>query len=159
MKYGVIYSHDFAQFSYGENHPFKLDRGERFYQLLERNQLLSDPEIDLIRPEPAPDQLLLVAHSPAYLKALKEANSGEFKMDMLKFGIGKEDCPVFSGMYQYSRLAVGASFEAAFRVMEGMHNLFSIPWGISSCQAELCRGLLLCEQHCRGSSQPVEKNR
>jgi len=125
----VIYSHDFAQFSYGESHPFKLDRGERFYQLLERNQLLSDPGIDLIRPEPAPDQLLLVAHSPAYLKALRDANSGEFKLEMLKFGLGKEDCPVFPGVYQYSRLAVGASFEAAFRVMEGRETFVFNPVG------------------------------
>jgi len=129
MKYGLIYSHNFAQFSYGENHPFKLARGERFYQLLERNQLLSDPEIDLIRPGPAPEELLLVAHSPAYLKALKEADSGEFKLEMLQYGLGSEDCPVFPGVYQFSRLAVGASFEAVYRVMEGRQNFVFNPVG------------------------------
>ncbi len=129
MKYGLIYNHEFAQFSFGENHPFKLARGERFYQLLERNQLLSDPEIDLIRSGPAPEELLLVAHSPAYLKALKEADSGEFKLEMLQFGLGSEDCPVFPGVYQFSRLACGASFEAAYRVMEGRHNFVFNPIG------------------------------
>ena len=64
MKYGMIYSHEFGKFSYGHTHPFNLSRGERFYQLLERNQLLSNPEIDLIHPRPVPEELLLVAHSP-----------------------------------------------------------------------------------------------
>ncbi len=129
MKWGLVYSHGFAQFSYGENHPFKLARAERFYQLLERNQLLSDPDIDLIRPEPAPEPLLLVPHSPAYLQALRDAEKGEFKLEMLKFGLGSEDCPVFPGVYQFVRLACGASFEAVYRVMEGKQNFVFNPVG------------------------------
>jgi len=129
MRYGLVYSHDFARFNYGESHPFKLARGERFYQLLERNQLLSDPDIDLIRPGLAPEELLLVAHSPAYLRALKDADKGEFKLNMLQYGLGSEDCPVFPGVYQFSRLACGASFEAVYRVMEGTHNFIFSPVG------------------------------
>lgn len=93
----MIYSHDFNKFSYGHTHPFNLSRGERFYQLLERNQLLSNPDIDLLKPRPIPEELLLVAHSPAYLRALKEADSGEFKIEMLQDRLGQPGLPGFRG--------------------------------------------------------------
>jgi len=129
MRYGLIYSHQFSQFSYGGGHPFKLERGERFYQILERHSLLSDPDILLIRPREIPEELLLIAHSPAYLKMLKEADSGTFKPQMLEYGLGSEDCPVFAGVYKFSRLCAGATFDAVFRVLEGEANFVFSPVG------------------------------
>jgi acetoin utilization protein AcuC len=141
MKYGMVYSHDFNKFSLGPNHPFNLSRGERFYQLLERNQLLSNPDIELIRPRPAPEELLLVAHSPEYLKALKDADGGEFKLPMLNYGLGSEDCPVFPGMYQFCRLAAGASFEAGFRALSGECDfIFSPVGGFHHCKRSFAEG-------------------
>lgn len=129
MKYGLVYSHDFSRFSYGKTHPFNLARGEKFYQYLEKNQLLSDPDIELIQPRQIPEELLLVAHHPLYLKSLKDADTGEFKMEMLQFGLGSEDCPVFPGVYQYSRLSAGASFEAFNRVVNKELNFVFNPVG------------------------------
>lgn len=141
MKYGMIYSHEFNKFSYGHSHPFNLSRGERFYQLLERNQLLSNPEIDLLKPSPVAEELLLVAHSPAYLKALKDADSGEFKIEMLKYGLGSQDCPVFSGVYQFCRLAAGATFEAAFKALDGGYNfIFNPVGGFHHCKRSFAEG-------------------
>jgi len=141
MKYGMIYSHEFAKFSYGQTHPFNLSRGERLYQLLERNQLLSNPDIELIKPRPAPEELLLVAHSPGYLKALKDADSGEFKIEMLEYGLGSQDCPIFPGMYQFCRLAAGASFDAAFKVLNGECDfIFSPVGGFHHCKRNFAEG-------------------
>lgn len=141
MKYGMVYSHDFNKFSYGHTHPFNLSRGERFYQLLEKNSLLSNPEIDLIRPKPVPEELLLVAHSPQYLKALKQADGGEFNLEMLEFGLGSEDCPVFPGMFQFCQLAAGASFDAAMKVLDGGCNfVFNPVGGFHHCKRNYAEG-------------------
>jgi len=141
MKYGMVYSHEFNKFSYGHTHPFNLSRGERFYQLLEKNQLLSNPEIELVKPKPVPEELLLVAHSPAYIKALKEGNQGEFKIEMLRFGLGSEDCPIFTGMYDFCRLAAGASFDAAMKIMEGESNfIFNPVGGFHHCKRSFAEG-------------------
>ncbi len=129
MKYGLIYSHEFSKYDYGAGHPFKLERGERFYQLLERYQLLSDPDLELIRPQPISEPLFLIAHSPDYLKALKEADAGSFKPYMLQYGLGGEDCPVFSGVYQFSRLSAGATLEAMLWVLEKRANFVFNPVG------------------------------
>jgi acetoin utilization protein AcuC len=137
----MIYSHEFNKFSLGPNHPFNLTRGERFYQLLERNQLLSNPDIDLIRPQPVSEELLLVAHSPEYLRALKDADSGEFKLELLNYGLGSEDCPVFPGMYQFCRLAAGASFDAGFKLLSGERDfIFNPVGGFHHCKRSFAEG-------------------
>lgn len=141
MKYGMVYSHEFNKFSYGQSHPFNLTRGERFYQLLERNHLLSSPEIELTHPVPAAEELLLVAHSPEYLKALKDADGGEFKLEMLNYGLGSEDCPVFPGVYQFCRLAAGATFDAGFKALKGECDfIFSPVGGFHHCKRAFAEG-------------------
>ncbi|HOX30468.1 MAG TPA: histone deacetylase [Candidatus Paceibacterota bacterium] len=64
-------------------------------------KFLKTKKFTFIKPEPCADDDLLLAHSPAYVKAVKK---GE---------IGDADSPAISGIYDYAKLSAGAAIAAA----------------------------------------------
>jgi acetoin utilization deacetylase AcuC-like enzyme len=77
MKTAFVYSDDFAQFSYGSNHPLKPFRLKLTYELIKACGLLASPDPRLIEPSPARREDLLTFHSPDYIDVLQAANSGK----------------------------------------------------------------------------------
>lgn len=69
--------------------------------------------VEIVRPDPASQQQLLLAHTPAYLAGLREASE---RRGYYGFGLGTADTPSFRGMYEASALIAGGSAEAAARV-------------------------------------------
>ena len=60
---------------------------------------------------------------------------------MLQYGLGSEDCPVFKGVYDFCRLAAGASFGAAMKVLEGECNfIFNPVGGFHHCKRSYAEG-------------------
>jgi len=114
----LIYSPLFGDFSFGEDHPFKLQRYRLVRELMEAYGLLKLPNMEIRDCGPVDDDLVLTFHDPAYISRLKEFSaSNEPRADFL-FGLGDADCPVFEGLYEYAALGAGASFEAARLVEE-----------------------------------------
>ena len=147
-----VYSEEMSKFEYSPTHPFKPVRARLTLDLCRRYGLIEHPWIRIIRPQPLGYEILADFHDPAYLKMLKDLDSAtvasELWPDMihsggsdyltvdpkiLRFGLGTEDNPVFSGMYDYSALAAGATFlgarmltggeaQAVFNPLGGFHH-------------------------------------
>lgn len=126
----LIYSPLFGNFSYGDNHPFKLQRNRLAYDLLEAYGLLSLPNMAIRDCRPISDELLLTFHDPAYIERLKEFSSSDEPRADFRYGLGDADCPVFKGLFDCAALGAGATFEAVRLVEEeGFDTAFNLAGG------------------------------
>lgn len=114
----LIYSPLFATFNYGEDHPFKPQRNQMAYNLMDAYGLLQLPNSEIRDCNLASDELLLSFHDPVYLDRLKEFSSSKEPRADFRFGLGDADCPVFNGLYDYAALGAGATFEAVRLIEE-----------------------------------------
>jgi acetoin utilization protein AcuC len=133
-----IYSEELSNFEYGATHPFKPIRAKLTLDLCRRYDLIDRPWIRIVKPEPLDFEVLAEFHDAAYLKALQAVDSaavaselwpdtpapqeGEFlTLDpkILEYELGTEENPIFSGVYDYSALAAGATFLGAKMVASG----------------------------------------
>jgi len=126
----LIYSPLFGSYSYGDNHPFKLQRYRLVRELMAAYGLLKLPNMAIRDCRPVDDDLVLSFHDAAYVARLKEFSaSAEPRADFL-YGLGDADCPVFEGLYDCAALGAGASFEAARLVVEeGFDIAFNLAGG------------------------------
>lgn len=126
----LIYSPLFGNFSYGDDHPFKLQRNRMAYDLLDAYDLLKLPHMAIRDCHPAAEQHLLTFHDPAYLERLKEFSVSDEPRADFRYGLGDVDCPVFKGLYDCAALGVGATLEAARLVEEeGFDIAFNLTGG------------------------------
>jgi acetoin utilization protein AcuC len=133
-----IYSEELSSFEYSATHPFKPIRAKLTLDLCRRYDLIDRPWIRIVKPEPLDFEILAEFHDESYLKALQAVDSaamaselwpdtpppqaGEFlTLDpkILEYELGTEDNPIFSGVYDYSALAAGATFLGAKMVASG----------------------------------------
>lgn len=141
MKTAFIYSPRFSDYEYGEEHPLQPERSREAVALCDKFELLDRPWISTLEPEPASPQKLALFHDWDYLGALEEANEGVFKERMIEFGLGTMDCPVFPGVYDYSRLVTGGTLLAAQLVERGKHDLvFNVAGGFHHAQRRNAEG-------------------
>ncbi|HNR98767.1 MAG TPA: acetoin utilization protein AcuC [Planctomycetota bacterium] len=137
MKRGAfVYLSEAGAFSYGPDHPFDPHRAVRTYELCDRYSLLEPEDVVVLPPAPVGEADLALAHTPAYLDALRRADEGVAPEDAADWGLGTSDCPVFRGVYRHAVLAAGATiaaFEAvvggaarcAFNPSGGFHHAFA----------------------------------
>ena len=126
----LIYSPLFGNFSYGDDHPFKLQRYCLVRELMASYGLLKLPNMEIRDCRPVDDALVLSFHDAAYVARLKEFSASAEPRADFRFGLGDADCPVFEGLYEYAALGAGASFEAARLVVEeGFDIAFNLAGG------------------------------
>jgi acetoin utilization protein AcuC len=114
----LIFSPLFGNYSYGDEHPFKLQRYHVAQELMEAYGLLRLPGMEIRGCLPVDDDLVLTFHDPAYIARLKEFSASNKPRADFRFGLGDADCPVFQGLYDCAALGAGATFEAARLVEE-----------------------------------------
>ena len=130
-----IYSEDFSKFEYSSSHPFKPIRAKLTLDLCRRYGLIDRPWIRILPPQPTDFQTLVEFHDETYLKVLKaidcDAVARELWPDLLskedlkgdprllKYGLGTEDNPIFSGVYDFSLLTAGATLLGARKIASG----------------------------------------
>jgi acetoin utilization protein AcuC len=138
FKSAFIFSEEFSKFDYGPAHPFKPIRAKLTLDLCRRYGLIEHPWIRLVKPEPLGFEQMAEFHDASYLKALQMVDSaatayklwpdtpatqeGDFlKLDqnILTYGLGTEDNPIFPGVYDFSALASGATFLGAQMIVKG----------------------------------------
>jgi len=124
-----IYSDHFGEYKLSENHPYDPVRGRRAYELSRRYGLLSHPGMEVVEPEAVSIAELSLVHSSHYLELLARASDGEFYLAMLEYGIGTEDCPVFPGLLDFSRLCAGATKKAGELVVDQGYDFAFNPLG------------------------------
>ena len=130
-----IYSEEFSKFEYSSSHPFKPIRAKLTLDLCRRYGLIDRPWIRILPPQPTDFQTLAEFHDETYLKVLKAIDSDavarelwpdllskeDLKGDprLLKYGLGTEDNPIFSGVYDFSLLTAGATLLGARKIASG----------------------------------------
>lgn len=126
----LIYSPLFGSYSFGDDHPFKLQRYHLARDLMDGYGLLDLPAMDIRDCRPVDDELVLGFHDPAYIGRLKEFSAADEPRADFAFGLGDADCPVFKGLYDCAALGAGATLEAARLVEEeGFHVAFNLAGG------------------------------
>ncbi|CAG8435473.1 5744_t:CDS:2 [Diversispora eburnea] len=125
-KRRVAYFHnkDVGSFHFGPQHPMKPERLTLTNDLVIGYRL--HEKMDIFCPPGATDEELMEFHASAYIKFLKEVtteNAKQFSKDYFnKFNIN-EDCPIFSGVYDYCKIYAGASVAAAERLASGVSDI------------------------------------
>ena len=128
-KASFIYSPELEKFSYPADCPFNTDRAGQVRKILNSMDLLSGDNRSEVAPVPAERLVLKKFHSARYLHALKTAAKGRWDTEALDMGIGTLDCPVFSGMYDYSVLATGATLTGVKLILSGSAEVAFNPSG------------------------------
>lgn len=113
-----VHSRELEQFEYPESSPFRTSRAGEVRRMLLSMGLLGHGDRIQIAPDKADLETLLLYHAPAYLEALRQINDGLYDVEMLHMGLGTGDCPAFRGVYDYARLAAGATITAAKYILE-----------------------------------------
>ncbi|MRR55811.1 MAG: acetoin utilization protein AcuC [Deltaproteobacteria bacterium] len=114
----LIYSPDFSSFSYGKEHPFKVQRFRLAHELMEAFDLISLPGAQVFDCIPAKESDILTFHSHCYLSKLKEFSLSDEPRADFRYGLGDIENPVFRGLYDWARLGAGGTIEAARLVTE-----------------------------------------
>jgi acetoin utilization protein AcuC len=130
-----IYSEEFSKFEYSSSHPFKPGRAKLTLDLCRRYGLVDWPWIRILPPQATDFQTLAEFHDETYLKVLKAIDSDAVARELwpdllskedlkgeprlLKYGLGTEDNPVFSGVYDFSLLTAGATLLGARKIASG----------------------------------------
>lgn len=126
----LIYSPLFGNFSYGDEHPFKLQRNRLAYDLFDAYGLLDLPNMEIRDCRPISDELLRTFHDPAYIDRLREFSASDEPRADFRYGLGDADCPVFKGLFDCAALGAGATFEAVRLVEEeGFEIAFNLAGG------------------------------
>ncbi len=124
-----IHSEEIEQYSYPEGCPFKPERAGKVRKTLYSMGLLSGAGISEVAPVPADRRAVKKFHSARYLHALKNAARGRWDVEALHMGIGTQDCPIFTAMYDYSILAAGATLVGAEMLLAGKADVVFNPSG------------------------------
>lgn len=126
----LIYSHKFDNFSYGESHPFKVQRFRLAFELmraygLERCHNSSCPE-----PPAVAETAILSFHDSAYIERMKEFSTSPTARADFLYGLGDNENPVFAGFYDWALLGTAGTCEAARLVSEeGYSAAFNLAGG------------------------------
>lgn len=119
----------YEHLSYPAHHPFRPERANLLRDLLEREGLLEKPFLSVRNAHPASREEMEAFHTRDYLDALERGGRGEFFEELVHFGMGGDDCPAFSGMYELAALAAGASLEGARLIASHKTQLVFNPLG------------------------------
>ena len=112
-----IYSDQLLNYRFPGRHPFNQKRILLTLDLLKETGAIQDQH--LIPPRIATDEELMLFHDERYIHAVKKAENGQAHIgDLLNFGLGTEDTPVFPNIHEASSRIVGGSLVAAEYVME-----------------------------------------
>lgn len=113
-----IYSDEILNYRFPGRHPFNQKRIQLTLDLLKLSHAIKDEQI--IPPRLATDEELMLVHDERFVNAVKKAENGQIGVEQLiSYGLGTEDTPVFPKIHEASALIVGGSLVAAEYVMEG----------------------------------------
>ncbi len=106
-----------ARSPFGEQHPFRAERGAITRTLLEAIGALRPDDVAPV--ERLDERLLGAVHDAAYLEAVVRAGRGERVDDPRGFGLDTSDCPIVDGMHRVALRVADASVSAAELVASG----------------------------------------
>jgi acetoin utilization protein AcuC len=114
-----VYSDEMSWFDFGPDHPFKPERAAKTYELCTRYGIMNHSWMQILDPKPLDIALLTLFHDSKYMRLLREASEGHFRLEMLERGLGTGDNPILSGIYDWVLRAAGGTHEAMLRILNG----------------------------------------
>jgi len=115
---GFVFSADFLNYHFHNEHPFNQKRVVLTKDLLEASNTLTKD--DIIPPRMATDEELALFHDDDFIEAVKRAGRGNLSdEDGYEYGLGTEDTPIFPNMHTASSLLVGGTLAAVDEVLSG----------------------------------------
>jgi acetoin utilization protein AcuC len=120
MSAALFHHPGIMKFSYGADHPFQIERIDDLLRVCHALELLPRGESPAVFP-PASREEVERFHSPSYLDALAMAMELPPR-ELLPWGLGTSDNPVFWGLWDACLLTVGGSLAAARWVIEGLRS-------------------------------------
>ncbi|AUW95394.1 MAG: acetoin utilization protein AcuC [Sulfobacillus thermosulfidooxidans] len=143
-----IYSDAYSQYDFGATHPFNPVRLRATKSLIDALHLVSDDQ--LVLPAPATIDDLVRAHHRSYIDMvqhftnLEDVSNPTLLKRAAAYGLGTEDDPVFPGMHDAARLAVGGTLAAAQVIAQGeaMHAL-NLAGGLHHAKAAQASGFCI----------------
>ena len=124
-----IYSGRFADYTYGTQHPFDPERARSTLKLIRQQGHLNEPWTRVEEPQLVHAQRLTESHEPAFIEALRLANDGKWRDELVRFGLGGDDCPVFPGLFDYVLLYASATLTGVELIMNQKTNIVFNPIG------------------------------
>lgn len=122
-RLAFLYSSEIEGLSYPPDCPFKTQRAGLTRQRLMSFGLLGDPTHAEVAPRRATRQELRWIHQAGYLNQLELAAAGDLTVEGLHMGLGGEDTPVFTDLFEYGSWACGAGLRAADLLLEGRSDI------------------------------------
>ncbi|ELA42405.1 uncharacterized protein VICG_00504 [Vittaforma corneae ATCC 50505] len=122
-----LYDPEIGCYHYAKGHPMKPLRVQMTHSLIVNYGL--HKYMDIKRPLHASYDNLINFHSEDYinfLSTVSNENMNQLVKDLHKFNI-KEDCPVFTGLFDYCKLTAGGTMMAAHKLNSGEYDI-AINW-------------------------------
>jgi acetoin utilization protein AcuC len=144
-----IWSPEFCEYQLSESHPLKPERLSRTYELLDACGAFSrgaSSAVDrdasgVVAPSPCEESDLLLVHGADYIDVVRRLGAGERVSNPWRYGLDTIDNPVFPGMYEASRVYVGATLTAADVVSSGEAEVaFNIAGGLHHAHHDRAAG-------------------
>jgi acetoin utilization protein AcuC len=101
-KLVLSYSDKYLNYDFGPWHPFKPYREQKLIELLREHDLLGT-YVDLVEPELASDDELMLVHTKDYIEYVKKASANG--VGYLDYG----DTPAFRGVHEAAAIRVGGT--------------------------------------------------
>ncbi|MCP4707315.1 MAG: GNAT family N-acetyltransferase, partial [Planctomycetes bacterium] len=137
----LIYSGKFSDFSFGEDHPVKLERMKKAYLKISREGYLNEPWLRLEEPVKITREHMTESHDPGFIAALEDANPGEWKDYFVQYHLGGDDCPVFKGLFDYVTLYTAATITSVrFLLEENANVVFNLMGGFHHASRNFAEG-------------------
>ncbi|MGE5310399.1 MAG: acetoin utilization protein AcuC [Nitrospirota bacterium] len=154
----LVFSKRFSEFSYGPNHPLKVERLQLTMDLIAAYGLMPSATEPWVEATPAEEQDLLRVHSEEYLNVLKKANGGEAPLMGWRYGLGSGDNPVFPGVYDWSLLVTGATVECGRQVARGGRQIaFNVAGGLHHAMPSRASGFCYLNDPAVGIARMVDE--
>jgi len=133
----VVFSPEYLRYDFGPEHPFSPVRLLMLTELLEA----LGQRVDYRAPRPATREEVLGVHSERLVRRVEAASRGERPPDLIQYGLGTGDTPVFPGMDQAARAIAGGTLEAVrLAVGEGHRRVLQLGGGLHHAQYDRASG-------------------
>jgi acetoin utilization protein AcuC len=137
----VAWDDELTEYDFGPGHPLAPVRVELTMRLARSLGVLSAPGVAVAAPAAASDAELELVHKPEYIAAVRRAGESGLSPELMQFGLGTADDPVFPGMHEASALVTGATLAAARAVALGSaEHAVSIAGGLHHAMSDHASG-------------------
>ncbi len=125
QKFALFYGEALRRYAFPAGHPFRVERVERFWEVINQEGILNSERVQIFEPVIASETDILSFHIPEYVRFVKK--SSEVGTGYLDQG----DTPAFKGVFEASSYVAGTTLKALDLVMSGeAHNTFNPVGGL-----------------------------